>query len=531
MLTFFVIIPVVIAVFLFVFSGARSARIIAMVFQTALTGFAFYLFMLSRTETVYTQIGGYEGFLGIILRADNLAAVFILLSTVIVMTVTLYCINSDNTRTFWFLLFLLEASLIGLFLSRDFFNIFVLIEVSTVVVTILLMYNRMRRNMYAGLLFLMVNIVVMQFFLFGIGYIYMLTGTLDMDGVAVAVAGMDQSSLALPYALIMTAAASKCSLLPLLTWQPKVNSMPGAPTSITAIVSGLHIKSGIYIFIRFQNVFGDFAARDFFLIIGVITGLVGVILALSQKNIRLILAYSTIAQIGLIMVGLNMGYDYYYAYYGSLFHVVNHALLKSALFMGAGVIIKLYGTMDIDKIRGLWHAHKPAAIATGLAILGIMGAPFFNGSVSKYFMMREASEPLEWAIILLNLGTIMIFLKYATMFLGQPEKGLIRKINTDWCKLTAIMFFGIGSFILGIFGEQFKNFVFNLEVHVEALSYLEKIGVFAVSLGIGIVLTKYIPKDAKVFKCIRDTDLGFRGICASLGAFFAIILVFVGFVR
>jgi len=195
------------------------------------------------------------------------------------------------------------------------------------------------------------------------------------------------------------------------------------------------------------------------------------------------------------------------------------------------VIIRRYGTMDIDKIRGLWHAHKPTAIATGLAILGIMGAPFFNGSVSKYFMMREASEPLEWAIIILNLGTILIFLKYAAIFFGQPEEGMVRKIKTDWCKLTAIMFFGIASFILGVFGEQFKNFVFNLEVHVEALSYLEKIGVFAISLVVGIVFTKYIPKDAKFFTRIREMDLGFRGICASLGVFFAIILVFVGFLR
>lgn len=528
MLTFLVIIPVIIAVFLFVFSGVKSARIIAMAFQTALTGFAFYLFMLSRTETVYTVVGDYAGFLGIILRADNLAAVFILLSTMIVLLVTLYCLNSDNTRTFWFLLFLLESSLIGLFLSRDFFNIFVLIEVSTVVVTILLMYNRKRRNMFSGMLFLMVNIVVMQFFLFGIGYIYMLTGTLDMDRVAAIAAGMDQSSLALPYALIMTAAASKCSLLPLLTWLPKVNSMPGAPSSITAIVSGLHIKSGLYIFIRFQNAFGDFAARDFFLILGILTGIAGIVLALSQKNIRLILAYSTIAQIGLIMVGLNMDYVYYYAYYGSIFHVINHALLKSALFMGAGLIIKLYGTLDIDKIRGLWHTHKPIAIATALAVFGIMGTPLFNGSVSKYFMMREASGPLEWSMIILNLGTILIFLKYSAIFFGRPETNPARLVPGDWCKLTSIMLFGAASFILGVFGEPFKNFIFDLEVHIEALSYLQKVGIFAASLGLGIVITRFMPKDAKLFTRLRDADLGFRGICASLGVFFVIVLVVAG---
>ena len=531
MLTFFVIIPVVIAVLLFAFSGAKSARLIAIGFQSALVGFAFYLFMESRTETVYTIIGDYAGVLGIILRADNLAAVFILLSTLIFLVATVYCLDAEHTRTFWFLLFLLESSLIGLFLTRDFFNTFVLVEVSTVVVTILLMYDRKRRNMFSGMLFLMVNIIVMQFFLFGIGYIYMLAGTLDLDRAGAIIADMERSSLALPYALIMTAVAAKCSLLPILTWLPKVNSIPGAPSSITAIVSGLHIKSGLYIFIRFQDVFGDFAARDFFLIVGILTSLVGIFLALSQKNIRLILAYSTIAQVGLIMIGLNMGYAYYYAYYGSLFHIINHALLKSALFLGAGIIINLYGTMDIDKIKGLWYTQKPTAIAIALAIAGIMGTPLFNGSISKYFMMREASGPLEWVMIVLNLGTILIFLRYATMLFGQPEKDTVRQVPTDWYKLTSIMFFGVVSFILGIFGEPFKNFIFNLEVHVEALSYLEKVGIFALSFGLGVILTKYIPKDTKLLKRIRDADLGFRGICASLGAFFTIILVFVGFLR
>jgi len=530
MLTFFVIIPVVIAVFLFVFSGAKSGRIIAMVFQTALVGFAAYLFMQSRDETVYTIIGDYAGFLGIILRADNLAGVFILLSTIIFLIVTLYCLNSGTSRSriFWLLLFLLQASLIGLFLSRDFFNIFVLIEVSTVVVTILLMYNRLRRNMFAGMVFLMVNIVVMQLFLFGIGYLYMLTGTLDLGGAAVAIAELDQSSLVLPYALIMTATASKCSLVPLLTWLPKVNAIPGAPSSITALVSGLHIKSGVYMFIRFQDVFGEFAARDFFLILGILTGLVGIILALSQKNIRLILAYSTIAQIGLITVGLNMDYAYYYAYYGAIFHVINHAMLKSALFLGAGMVIERYGTMNIDEIRGLWHRHKPTAIAIMLAILGIMGAPLFNGSISKYFIMREASGLLEWVLILLNLGTILVFLKYAAILFGHPENIPAKKESTDWGKLIAVMFLGVASFVSGIFGEAFKNFLFNLDVHVEALSYLEKVGIFAVSLAVGLLVTKFIPKDAKIFKHLRDTNFGFRGVCASMGVLFAIIMLVVG---
>jgi len=507
------------------FSGARSARIIAGFFQTALTGFTFYLFLQSRTGRIYTYVGDFDGYLGIALRADNLAVVFTLLTTFIFSLITLYSINERNSRTFWFLLFLLEASLIGLFLTRDFFNTFVLVEVGTVVVTILLMYDRKRRNLFPGMTFLMINIIVMQFYLFGMGYLYMLTGTLDLVGVTEGLANLETSQLILPYALIMTAIASKCSLLPLVTWLPKVNSMPGARSSIAALMSGLHVKSGVYMFIRFQDVFEPIAAEEFFMVIGIITGIAGVILSLAQKDIKLILAYSTIAQIGLIMIGLNM--DYEYAYYGSLFHIVNHAIFKTSLFMTTSMIIMRYRTKNIDEIRGLWHTNKPVAIATLLAIFGIVGMPLFNGSVSKYFMMGGADGLLEWSMIILNLGTILICLKYSAMFFGKP-KGELREVGADWCRQAAVIIFGIVCFVLGVFGEAFKNFTFNLERHVDALGYLEKAGVFVLSLVAGIIITKYVLKDGQILSRLRNLDMKFTTVCASLGLFFALTMIVTG---
>ncbi|MCL2592475.1 MAG: hypothetical protein FWD82_03825, partial [Defluviitaleaceae bacterium] len=302
MLTFLVIIPILIAVFLFAFHLKKTVRIIAMLAQAAFVAFAFNLFLTTRYEPRTTFVGNYYGTLGIILRADNLAAIFILLTTVIFLVVGFYSLNERNSRTFWFLLFVLEASLIGLFLSQDFFNVFVLVEVGTVVATVLLMYDRKRRDNFSGMLFLMVNIVAMQFYLLGLGYIYKITGALDMNVAAQVLRETDTQQLILPYALIMTSIAVKCSLLPTLTWLPKVNSMTGARSSIAAIMSGLQIKGGIYLFIRMHSIFDEFVsqtiASELFLIIGIITAISGIILALSQTNIKLILAYSTIAQVG-----------------------------------------------------------------------------------------------------------------------------------------------------------------------------------------------------------------------------------------
>lgn len=532
MLTFFVIIPTLIAIFLFVFSGTKSARLIAIGFQAAFTGFATYLFLISRysryEDLVYTRVGEYDGLMGIFLRADNMAAVFVLMTAFIFLIITIFCLNEDHIRTYWFLLFLLEASLIGLFLTRDFFNAFVLVEVGTVLVTILLMYDRKRRNLYTGMVFIMINIVVMQFYLFAMGYIYMLTGVLDFEEAACRLAYLDPSQLAIPYALFMTAIAAKCSLLPILSWRPKVDAIPGARSSVAALMSGLHIKSGVYLFIRFQDVFGEFALQEFFIVIGVITGVVGVVGALAQTNIRLILAYSTIAQIGLIMIGLNMGTGAgYYAYYGSLFHIINHAVFKTALLLGAGMIIQRYKTQDITKIRGLFRVNKTIAISTLLAVLGIVGTPLFNGSVSKYFMMRDASGLLEWAMIIINLGTILICLKYCAMFFGKPAKA-VAAVSTDWYKQSSTMVLSVVCLALGIFGEPFKNFAFNLDVHVDELSYLEKAGVFAASLAIALLLTKFVLKDYKILAPLRKLNISFKAMCVSLGAFFGLILIFTG---
>jgi len=523
-LPFFVIIPVLIAVFLFVFSSVKAARKIALIFQGAFVAFSFVLLLMSRQGEVILNVGNYQGILGIILRSDMLASVFVLLTAIIFFAVSIYSVNDNTSRLFWFLLFLLEGSLVGLFLTRDFFNIFVLVEVSTVVVTILLMYDRERRNLFAGMTFIMVNIVVMQFYLFGLGYIYMITGVLDIETASGILSTMEQRDLVLPYALIMTSIASKCSLLPLLTWLPKINSMPGSRSSIAAIMSGLHIKSGVYMFIRMQELFGGMAS-DFFLVIGIITAVAGVILALSQTDIRLILAYSTLAQVSLIIIGLNLYGEY--SYVGSVFHIINHALFKVALFLGTGMIITRYRTTDITKMRGLLRDSPIIAIATAMAILGMIGAPLFNGSMSKYFLMQGAYGLTEWLIILINLGTVLIFVRYFAILFGSPLAP-IRQLEPDWYKNGSLIGLGVVILLLGVLGPQTISFLLNTQVTVDIWGYMEKVLIFAVSIAIGLLLFKYLLKDNALLPKLKDLDISFKHICLSIGFFFGVLLVYVG---
>ena len=529
MLTYFVIIPILIATFLYLFSSAKIGKVLAIIVQSLLVMFAFYLFYLTRSGDVTTNIGNFRDVLGITLRADNLSAVFILLTAFIFLIAAVFSYRERLSRLFWLLLFIWEASLIGIFLTRDMFNVFVLLEVANVVVCIMIMYLRRSRSMYDGLIYLMSNLVAVQFYLFGIGYIYRMTGVFDMDSAAQVITRFPASQFFLPYALIMTGIAFKCALLPLYSWLPKAHGTPGAPSAVSAILSGLHIKTGLYLFIRFQSVFGEISVSEFYLAVGIITGIGGVVLALAQKDIKLILAYSTIAQIGLIMIGL--GLDGTYSYVGSLYHIINHAVFKAALFLSAGIIAHAYHTRDTTKICAVFRRMPVVGVAIILAILGISGAPLFNGSISKYFIMSEVSPLLFWIINLINLGTITVCIKFSMMLFG-PLKHKNDCIKVYRSQEAAVFTLGTACFILGVFGVPIVRYLFGVHVSVDVFGYLEKVLVFVVSLGLGyFIYQRHIKEGNRFLERVRTIDIGFRGMCIFLGAFFGATLLAVSFLN
>ena len=526
MLIYFVIVPIVLAVFLYLFPYERAARILAMIAQGGLLAAAFYLFYQSREADIITFIGHYDDVLGIILRVDPLSSVFILLTAFIFLLVSMYSYNDHHSRLFWFLLFIWEGALIGVFLAGDLFNIFVLTEVATLAVAVLIMYNKDKRSAYDGIIYLMVNIVIMQFYLLGLGYLYRLTGVLDMTASALVIPYIESRQLVLPYAFIMTFVALKCALLPLFSWLPKAHSTPGASPAVSAVLSGLHIKSGVYLLLRFRILFETVTADEFYMLLGIITAIVAVLLALSQVDIKRILAYSTIAQVGLIIAGLSTGGEHNYI--GGLYHIINHALFKSALFLSAGMISQAYGTRNIYKIRGLAREMPVVSIASGLALLGIVGMPFFNASVSKYFLMYDINGLLNALMIAVNVGTIMIFIKYSAMFFGKAETLCVPEKN-NITKLIPLFVLGGLCFGFGIFSEYFMTFLFRWDVRINFAAYMEKSVIFVISALTAVIIYKYGVKGRKLFVRISEIDLGFRGMCVSMGLFMAVVLIMAGF--
>lgn len=525
MLTYLVIVPVLIGVFLYLFSSAKSAKLIALATQIVLVGLSYHLFTLTKIEEVVTLVGGYHGYMGVVLKADTLTAVFILLTTFMFLVSSIYSFNQKNSRLFWLLIFLWQSALVGIFLTRDVFNIFVLIEVVTLVIATLIMFNRDNRAMYDGIIYLMVNIVAIKFFLLGAGYLYMLTGVLDFElAGAILRENHPASAQVLPYALIMTTIALKCALLPLFSWLPKAHGTPGAPPAVSALLSGVHIKSGVYFFIRFKDLFYEagIASSDFYLILGIITCVGGFILAMSQSDIKLILAYHTVSQVGLIITGLNM--PDYVSQTGALYHVFNHAFFKGCLFLGAGLLAKAYNTRDVYSIRGVLKTYPILGVSTIMAIFGISGAPLFNGMISKYFIAYGAYGLLNWLLIFMSLGTIISFVKYSGMLFGNNAH---RVVKIDLNMQIACLILGFMCLVGGVFGSQFVYFLFDVTVSIGLSGYLQKVGIFFASLVAGYLIYKYYVSTASIFKKIKGIDLSFRKICVSIGMVLVITLVVV----
>lgn len=523
---FIVLLPIIIAVTNYLFVN-KIYKVVQFLGQALMMVIAIsYVIAIKDQGTIIQVLGGYEQGVGITLKIDSISSVFVLLNTFLFSCLLLYNYHkSYMTKLFLFLFIILQGLINGLFLANDLFTLYVIIELSTIVVSILIMFKRDSQSIYDGMLYLLINIVSMSMFLLAIAYIYKIFGTLDltilkerMDLV------VDPRILILPYALLITSVDLKSALMPLFSWLPKAHGTKSAPSIVSAILSGLYVKGGLYLFIRFQDVFkSQIDTAELFILMGFLTSVIGFTFALSQTDLKLILAYHTVSQIGLIIFGLSIGNEY--SYWGSIYHIVNHAIFKSLLFLTAGMIIDEYGTRDIREIKGVFKRMPFVSVVTLMAIFAITGAPLFNGSISKYLIQKglNSNTWLEYALLIINLGTVMSFVKYASMFRGDYE-GVKHHLPLN--QKIAISILGTICLLGGIFGIQFVDILFGVHVSVSMAGYLEKTVLFIISLIIGVLFYHFLYKKIGLFRTIREIELTFNQICYSIVIFFAMTMVY-----
>lgn len=412
--------PLTVAAFGY-FLPRRHLRIVAVLSQLVQIVLSGALLLAVRESGVQTEIlGGWPVGTGIRLEADSVAAAMVAVSAWFYLLVLLFNQHKQYMDSlFQFLFLTLQSILVGLFLSGDLFNVYVLLELSTLIVSILIMYKRNKQALYNGMVYMTLNLASMSFMLLGVGFTYRVFGTLDLRMMAeIAATTGNARDLILPYAFVMTAVGMKSALFMLFAWLPPAHGSPSAPSIVSAVLSGLQVKAGVFLFMRLQSIYAPvLPVESLMLVVGVLTAISGFMLAITQADLKLILAYHTISQVGLIITGLSVGTPE--AWWGATYHMVNHALFKGLLFLVAGTVIRAYGTRSVYEIRGVMRDMPLVAIAGLAGVLGITGAPYFNGSVSKYLIQSGWDAPIgEMLILIINGGTAISFVKFSTIFFG-----------------------------------------------------------------------------------------------------------------
>ncbi len=527
---FFIVIPILISLLLYV-CPLKISRIPALVLQFFLLVASFVNFYdVAKNGVVYYTTGG-QGILGISLYFDKTASVFLMLTTLIFFCALLYTLSTDAlNKMFVFLMVILESLIIIGFSSGDLFNLFVVIEVATIICATLIMFNREKRSIYDGLLYLLTNIVGMQFFLFGIGMIYKKCGVLSLFDLEEAILS-DPKGWLLPYALLMTGIGLKAAMAPVMWWLPKAHGTPGAPSVVSAMLSGLYVKLGIYLFIRMRGIFFSAVNMDsLFLGIAVLTGVTGIVFAITQSQLKLILAYHTVSQMGLVLIGICL--DNKYAYGGAMLHIVNHALFKSLLFLCAGMIMDVFKTGNVYQIHGVFKRLPLVAVAVIFGVLGITGAPFFNGSISKYFItLGSKGLWAEFALLLINLGTVVSFTKLIFM-LPEPkssvkgtlvQSGVGTQVKISVSKAIVLILLSSLCLLTGLLGEELSYLLFDLPIKVSLFGYIQKSLLWIGFCLVGFLTARLLTK-VKVIKKGIYFELSFNAIVAMLVGFFAIIV-------
>ena len=371
---------------------ATGSIIISIVFTSTLSSR-----VLSGDKIAY-HLGGWRGPLGISLVIDGLSFFFSLIALGLGLLVIIYSIPERHYgRTYYFLLLVSLSSMIGVIYTADIFNMYVFYELLSLAVYLLIAYPKTGVTLRASFNYLIMGGVGLSFFLLGVGFLYAMTGTLDIFHIAEKLPAVFNSStrmVLMSFVLIATGMGIKIAVFPLHGWLPDAHSM--APSPVSALLSGVTVKIGIYCLIRV--VYTVFSTEMFLLInshnilmvLGVVSLLFGASMALAQKDLKRLLAYSTINQLGIVLIGLGIGTEL--GLTGALFHILNHAIMKSTLFFCAGIMIAETGTREVQGQNGFGRQQPAITFAFIIASLGMIGIPPVNGFTSKWLICLAAVE-------------------------------------------------------------------------------------------------------------------------------------------
>jgi multicomponent Na+:H+ antiporter subunit D len=382
---------------------------------------------LIGTSTIDYLVGNWPWPLGIQLHVDKFSVILLLIIQVIGFLAAFYALSYMERYTakpkFYALFLLMIAGMNGVVISGDLFNLFVFLEIASIASYALVGFGVESEELEASFKYLVLGCVASAMILLGIAIVYGDTGSLNMADISMFIRTFGfPKSLLFVFALFIMGFGLKAAMVPFHAWLPDAH--PSAPAPISAMLSGVLIKAlGIYAIARlFFSVFGvNNMIGNIMLVLGVLSMVVGVFLALGQYDIKRQLAYHSISQMGYVMVGLSIGAlakspeVAVLGIVGGIYHAINHATFKTCLFLCSGAIEYGTGTRDMRKLGGLFKKMPFTSLATAVSALSISGVPPFNGFWSKLIIIIALFQAKLYAVagitILVSFVTLLSFIK------------------------------------------------------------------------------------------------------------------------
>ncbi|MBY5162642.1 proton-conducting transporter membrane subunit [Salsipaludibacter albus] len=383
-------------------------------------------------SVVSVRVGAVDPAVGIVLAADPLGAIMLVVSSLMLWTVMVYAIGSQRTKeqapAFHPLYLVLAAGVAASFLTADLFNLFVAFEVMLVASYVLITLGGSRDQVRHGMTYVVIGLLASTLFITAIGLVYAATGEVNLAALAVA---MDQVPTGIRTALgllLLVVFGVKAAIFPLFQWLP--DSYPTAPSPVTALFAGLLTKVGVYAIIRTQTLLfptgGEVSIA--LLVLAALTMTVGVVGAIAQNDIKRILSFHIVSQIGYMIFGLGLFTLAGIA--GAVLYVVHHIVVKTTLFLVGGIVEERAGTGALDRLGGAMHTAPVLAVLFLLPALSLAGIPPFSGFVAKLSLAQSGFAAEQWVVTGVSLAVGLLTLFSMTkiwngVFWGDPARAAV----------------------------------------------------------------------------------------------------------
>ncbi|MDA1089183.1 MAG: monovalent cation/H+ antiporter subunit D family protein [Proteobacteria bacterium] len=421
-----------------------------------------------ETGTIIYSLGGWPAPWGIEYRIDLANAFMLVIVTLIGSVVMPYArasikaeIEEPRIYLFYCMYLLNLAGLLGIAITGDVFNLFVFLEISSLSSYVMISLGRDRKALIAAYRYLIMGTIGATFYIIGVGMMYQVTGTLNMADLATLVPDLyGNRTIMVALAFLLVGLSLKLALVPLHLWLP--DAYTHAPSAVSAFLASTGTKVAVYAFARIlftifggSGIFDDFGLQEILVSLAIAAMIGGSAVALYQSNVKRLLAYSSIAQIGYMILGLSMASVI--GMTAGLVHLFNHALMKGGLFMVMGCVFLRLGSVQIESMEGL-AKRMPLTMAAFVAGgFGLIGIPLTAGFISKWYLIQGALEKGWWPVVVAILVSSLLAVIYVwrvveAAYFKPPPKGAAEiteapasMLVPTWVMIGLSYYFGINA--------------------------------------------------------------------------------------